>query len=228
MTSVFFVTLFLGFLHGVRHALEPDHMIAVSTIAAHSKSLRRSSLVGVYWGIGHTATLFVIGVILLLIKGQIPASWEVSLEIVVGVMLVYLGASSIYSHWKKPVHAVTHTHSMNEHNHFVDGKNAAHPEASTEISFLRSVFIGFVHGLAGSAAMVAATMATVSEVWQGSLYILIFGVGTIVGMLLFTTLLGVPFALSQHKLSLHHRLTQAAGWISVCFGFYYICEKAFL
>ena len=106
--------LALGFILGIKHAIEPDHVIAVSTIASKSKKIWHASLAGVFWGIGHTATLFIIGIILILMKGEIPEKWSMSLEFLVGIMLVYLGVTSILSLRKNKQHA----HS--ERRHFTD------------------------------------------------------------------------------------------------------------
>lgn len=200
----------LGFVLGIKHAIEPDHVIAVSTIASKSKKLLRSSLAGVYWGIGHTATLFIVGIILIFMKDEISEKWALSLEFLVGIMLVYLGITTFKSF--KNIHLHSHNYSgqyEHKHNH----KN---------ISYSKSLFIGFVHGLAGSGAMVLLTMSTVKSVWEGAIYILVFGLGTIVGMLFFTTIIGIPFVLSSKRQSINKKLTQFTGIISTVFGIYYM------
>ena len=101
--------LALGFILGIKHAVEPDHVIAVSTIASRSKKIWHASLAGVFWGIGHTATLFIVGITFILMKGEIPETWAMSLEFLVGIMLVYLGVTTILS--LKNVHV--HEHDMN-------------------------------------------------------------------------------------------------------------------
>ncbi len=97
MEITLFSVMTLGFLLGIRHAIEPDHVIAVSTIASQSKKLSHASLAGIYWGIGHTATLFIVGFILIIMKNDISVKWSLSLEFLVGIMLVYLGIASIFS-----------------------------------------------------------------------------------------------------------------------------------
>ena len=104
----FLSILALGFVLGIKHAIEPDHVIAVSTIASQSKKLLRSSLAGVFWGIGHTATLLIVGIILIFMKGEIPDKWAMSLEFLVGIMLVYLGVTTILS--LKNIHTHEHEH----------------------------------------------------------------------------------------------------------------------
>src|SRR3954471_20798996 len=97
MEITLLTVLALGFILGIKHAIEPDHVIAVSTIASQSKKLWHASLAGVFWGIGHTVTLFVVGIIIILMKGEIPEKWAMTLEFLVGVMLVYLGIKTIMS-----------------------------------------------------------------------------------------------------------------------------------
>jgi sulfite exporter TauE/SafE len=193
------VVLAFGFVLGIKHALEPDHVIAVSTIASQSKKIWKSSLAGVFWGIGHTLTLLVFGVFLILMKREIPETWAMSLEFLVGIMLVYLGFTTIFS-WKK----------IHQHDH------------SGRDTYLKSMFVGIVHGLAGSAAMVLLTMSTIDAPWEGAVYILIFGVGTCLGMLLFTTILSIPFVASSSSKKVNHSLIRFTGVISMAFGIYYM------
>ncbi|MFY0543358.1 sulfite exporter TauE/SafE family protein [Brevibacillus sp. H7] len=223
MEQSLLTVLFLGFLLGIKHAIEPDHVIAVSTIASQSKKLWRSTLAGIFWGIGHTATLLVMGLIMIVMKGEIPDVWAMSLEFLVGVMLVYLGVSSVLAFRKRKMHAHVHAHRETVHNHFHSHEfTSSHEHEHCDVSYLRSVLIGFIHGLAGSAAMVLLTMSTVSSVWESCLYILVFGAGTIIGMLLFTTAIGIPFVMSASNLTLNRLLTQVTGWVSTAFGLYYM------
>lgn len=214
-----FSILGIGFILGIKHAIEPDHVIAVSTIASQTKKLWRSSLAGVFWGLGHTATLFIIGVIIIIMKGEIPEKWAMSLEFLVGIMLVYLGITTIRSF--KNLHTQKHEHDGEVHKHLhVSSNDHQHPQKN--VSYFKSMFIGFVHGLAGSGAMVLLTMSTVNSALEGAVYILIFGAGTVIGMLFFTTLIGIPFVLSSKKLTLNKLLTQVTGGISTAFGIYYM------
>ncbi|MEC0090377.1 urease accessory protein UreH [Paenibacillus macquariensis subsp. defensor] len=195
----------IGFILGIKHAIEPDHVIAVSTIASQSKNLFRSTLAGVFWGIGHTATLFLVGLVLILTKNAISDTWASSLEFAVGIMLVYLGISSLLLIRKK-------------HEHKSPNLSVLRNKAS----YMKSLIIGMIHGLAGSAAMVLLTMSTVSTVWDGAIYILCFGLGTIAGMLFFTTILGIPFVLSANNMSVNLTLTSITGTVSIVFGLYYM------
>ncbi|MBA9025561.1 HoxN/HupN/NixA family nickel/cobalt transporter [Peribacillus huizhouensis] len=219
----FLSILALGFVLGIKHAIEPDHIIAVSTIASQSKKLLRSSLAGVFWGIGHTATLFIVGIILIFMKGEIPEEWAMSLEFLVGIMLVYLGVTTFLSF--KNIHIHEHEHNREEHKHVHSHEHSGqheHKHHQKKVSYLKSSLIGLVHGLAGSGAMVLLTMSTVQDVWEGAIYILIFGIGTVVGMLFFTTIIGIPFVFSAKKLSLNKTFTQITGVVSTVFGIYYM------
>lgn len=212
MDVSFLSILALGFVLGIKHAIEPDHVIAVSTIASQSKKLFRSSLAGVFWGIGHTATLFIVGIILLIMKGQITEKWAMSLEFLVGIMLVYLGISTITS--LKKIHVHQHEHDSETINQ--------HGNQQKNLSYIKSMVIGLVHGLAGSGAIVLLTMSTVESVLESAFYILIFGFGTVIGMLFFTTILGISFIFSAKRLRLNKNLTQITGVVSTVFGIYYM------
>lgn len=207
MTGSLLSILLLGFLLGIKHAIEPDHVIAVSTIASESKNLKRSIFAGVYWGIGHTATLFIVGMFLIVAKNTITDTVALSLEFIVGIMLVSLGLNSILAFMKHRHH---HPHS---HDISIGGKKSR--------THFKSFLIGLIHGLAGSAAMVLLTMSTVSTAWEGALYILIFGCGTVVGMLSFSTIIGIPFVLTSGK-QVNRYLNNLAGIISILFGIYYM------
>lgn len=213
----------LGFILGIKHAIEPDHVIAVSTIASQSKKLFRSSLAGVFWGIGHTATLFLIGIILIAMKGEIPEKWAMSLEFLVGIMLVYLGVTTILSFKNIHLHQHEYNSELHKHVHSHDHSGShLHNHQHKKVSYVKSMMIGFVHGLAGSGAMVLLTMSTVKTAWEGAIYILIFGVGTVAGMLIFTTIIGIPFVFSAKKINLNKTFTQVTGVISTAFGIYYM------
>lgn len=199
--SLFSILLF-GFVLGIKHAIEPDHVIAVTTIASKSKKLWQSTLAGVFWGIGHTLTLLIVGIILIVLKDEMSAKISMSLEFLVGIMLVYLGTMNIINFREKKQHA--HSHVVNKY------------------SYLKSAAIGLVHGLAGSAAMVLLTMTTVHSAWEAATYILFFGAGTILGMLCFTTVLGIPFVFSSGKFKVNRTLAVIAGGISFAFGIYYM------
>jgi len=191
----------IGFLLGLKHALEPDHIIAVSTIAGKQKSLFHSSLLGVFWGIGHTLTLLGVFLILAITKGSISEKWGMAFEMGVGVMLVYLGIVSLRTLKKK---------------------NIKRESKEGKPLFLKSMFIGQIHGLAGSAAMTLLVVSAVDSMKDAVLYIGIFGTGTILGMLLFTFVVSLPFVFAGKIQRVERVLTGIASIISICYGIYYI------
>ncbi|MEC0685774.1 sulfite exporter TauE/SafE family protein [Bacillus haynesii] len=203
MEGTLFSVLMLALILGIKHAIEPDHVIAVSTIASQSKKLWQASLAGIVWGIGHT-------------KGQISEKWSMSLEFLVGIMLVYLGVKTILSFKNSHVHTHQHKHL---HTHQSSGD---HKHRYKNVTYLRSTFIGLVHGLAGSGAMVLLTISTVKSIEEAAIYILIFGAGTVIGMLFFTTIIGIPFVLSKKRGAISGTLGMATGVISAVFGVYYM------
>lgn len=198
----FLSVLFIGFILGIKHSIEPDHIIAVTTGVTNSKKLISSTLTGVFWGIGHTITLLVFGVLIVLMKSEISEKWAMSLEFLVGIMLVILGVRSI----------LFFENRISDHN----------VHSQIRASYIRSVFIGFIHGLAGSAAMILLTMSVVSSIWECIIYISVFGVGTILGMLCFTTVIGIPFVFSNKNIRLNGAFTRLAGTVSLIFGIYYM------
>lgn len=217
----FLSILAIGFILGIKHALEPDHVIAVSTMVSNTKRLSSSSIIGVFWGIGHTITLFIVGMVFILMKKEIPSEMTLFLEFAVGVMLVYLGIRNYALAEKKHIHSHEHTHAGILHKNF-HRKNTQHKHINNRIPYLKSAFIGLVHGLSGSAAMVLLTMALVKDPWQAGTYIILFGLGTIIGMLLCTMVIGIPFALSNKKMSI--ALNRFASVVSSIYGIYYMYD----
>ncbi len=225
MDAALLSVLGLGLILGIKHAIEPDHVIAVSTIASQSKKLWQASLAGVFWGIGHTVTLFIVGVIVILMKGEIPEKWAMSLEFLVGIMLVFLGFKTIISFKNIHVHTHQHDREVDEHKHVHSHQNGGkhgHPHQHKKTTYLGSMFIGLVHGLAGSGAMILLTMSTVKSVGEAAIYIIVFGAGTVIGMLFFTTIIGIPFVLSKKRTSISGTLGILTGVISTIFGVYYM------
>ncbi|WP_129726503.1 MULTISPECIES: HoxN/HupN/NixA family nickel/cobalt transporter [Bacillaceae] len=205
MSGSFLSILALGFILGIKHATEPDHIIAVSTIASRTKKLSRSSMTGIFWGLGHSATLLVVGMIVIGLKQQISEQTAAFLEFFVGIMLVYLGVNGVRLSRKQKVHE----HGGTKHFH------------------AKSFAIGSIHGLAGSAAMVLLTLTRVNTTMEAFQFILIFGVGTIAGMLLFTTALGLPFIWAASRHSLQSSVAVMASALSLLYGLYYMYSIAF-
>ncbi|MGZ0085016.1 urease accessory protein UreH [Caldibacillus thermoamylovorans] len=196
------LTLLFGLLLGMKHATEPDHVVAVSTIASRTSKLSLSSLAGVFWGVGHTLTLLVVGMIVISLKQHIPETVATWMEMAVGVMIIVLAVASFRATRamgeQKPLH-IHHLH-------------------------MKSMLIGVVHGMAGSAGMVLLTLTTVETPWQAFAFIVIFGLGTVIGMMIFTTLLGLPFLFARPKQTLYRALVQVVSVISLVYGVYYLYE----
>jgi ABC-type nickel/cobalt efflux system permease component RcnA len=212
--------LAVGFLLGMEHALDADHVVAVSTMVSQHRSLRRASLVGIFWGLGHTATLILVGLAVILFKARIPERLALSMEFAVGVILVTLGASVVKGYLAGRVHAHVHEHSGEIHLHFhAHAASEGHDHEHPRPDYRRSLLVGMVHGLAGSAALMLLVLATIRSPAVGLLYILVFGGGSILGMLGISSLLGLPFILTAERFArLHQKIRIATGVASIAYG----------
>jgi len=216
-------TLALGLVLGLKHALDADHLVAVSTIVGREKSIWKSSLVGVVWGAGHTASLFVAAVAVILLRWTISARAAAGMEVAVGAMLVLLGLDLLRRVLRGEIAAHSHDPARGGHRH--TGVSPA-GGASSGIG-KRPFVIGLVHGLAGSAALMLFVLSTISNPWLGVLYVVVFGAGTIGGMLVMSTLLGLPLALAHRTVSgLAGKIQFLAGVGSVGFGIFYAWHTA--
>ncbi len=218
--------LFFGFLLGVKHALDADHIVAVTTIVSRSSSLLRSTLVGLSWGIGHTFTLFAAGFVVLVFKLTIPDRLALSMEFVVGALLVLLGVPLVKQLLASRSHVHLHAHEDKRHLH-------SHSHDDTPVHdhrhIKRPLLMGMVHGLAGSGALTMLVLGTMSSVAQGLVFLLVFGVGSILGMVLFSGLIGLPFKFTARRSRrLNLRIRGVAGLISVALGCVIMWQVAFV
>ncbi len=220
----------LGLLFGLKHATEVDHVLAVSTIASQQRNVLRSALVGALWGAGHTASLLIVGVIVLCLRIAIPESVSRWLELGVALMIIGLGTAALWRALRNrsDVHVHEHSHEgvshVHIHFHESETRHKAERKHSHAVSAvgIKPVLIGMMHGLAGSGALTLLVLTQISSIWMGFLYLVVFGLGSIVGMLLMSGLIGLPFALTSRSLSsLHHRMQMAAAVVSIVFGFWY-------
>lgn len=218
--------LVLGFVLGLRHATEADHLAAVSTIVSEKKNLFTASVVGGLWGIGHTISLFAVGLLVILLKLQISETVENRLEAVVGVMLVLLGLNAFRKLFQaEKVHFHTHEHGGHAHTH-VHTHNVESKEESHHRFSPRSLVVGMVHGLAGSAALMLMVVPTISSPLLAMVYILIFGIGSIGGMMLMSLLIGLPFHFTAGRFAkLNSIIRFCAGIFSVGLGVSIIYER---
>jgi len=222
----------LGFLLGLKHATEADHLAAVSTIAAERKSLWSSALVGGLWGLGHTISLVTAGVLVLVLNFEISERTETVLELGVGIMLTLLGLNvlkKIIKGGRLHLHAHQHAEHVHVHPHIHEADAARAPHTHHGLSLSpRALIVGMIHGMAGSAALMLLVIPTIGSKAVGMLYIVIFGIGSIGGMMIMSLLVGLPFTLTALKFDRFNRLLQgAAGMVSIGLGLWIIYERGF-
>lgn len=227
--------LAVGLLFGLKHATEVDHVVAVSTIASQQRNVLRSALVGALWGAGHTASLLVVGVVVLVLRIAIPESVSNWLEFGVALMIIGLGTVALWRLLRKRTELHVHEHShdglshVHIHFHESDTRHEVKQKHSHAVSAIgvKPILIGMMHGLAGSGALTLLVLAQINSTWVGLLYLAIFGVGSIAGMLLMSGLIGLPFALTARNLSsVHNRMQMAAAVVSIVFGLWYAYETS--
>jgi high-affinity nickel-transport protein len=245
--------LALGFVLGMRHATDPDHVIAVTTIVARQRKAGSAALIGGLWGLGHTLTIVLVGSGIILFRWVISPRLGLSMEFAVALMLIVLGilnltgvvgditetpASSEVDQGtgNRMHHAHHHAHGDYVHKHQHTHEPEAHPHAveQTPVAWLdrqlgalgvyqsvRPIVVGIIHGLAGSAAVALLVLATISDPRWSMLYLLVFGLGTIAGMMLTTAVIAVPFQYtSASSVRWNRRLRVASGLLSLGFGLF--------
>lgn len=229
-----FAVLGLGLAFGFKHATEVDHVVAVSTIVSEHRSVFKSALVGGLWGAGHTISLVIVGVLVLVFRVAIPTPVARWLEFGVALMIIMLGALALLRVLRKraEVHLHRHSHDGQSHVHIHfhenktrhEGIDAPHSHAISQIGF-KPLLVGAIHGLAGSAALTLLVMTQIHSVSLGLLYLGVFGLGSTLGMLLMSGLIGLPFALSARRISsLNYGMQTIAGTLSIAFGLWYAYE----
>lgn len=224
----------LGLVFGLKHATEADHVVAVSTIVSEHRQLRRAAMVGALWGVGHTISLVAVGLVVLTLRIAISDAVAGWLEFAVALMIIGLGVGAVLRglRGRQSVHVHRHGHDGVEHAHIhfhEDGESHEHGATRHAVSRLgfKPLVVGAVHGLAGSAALTLLVLAQISEPWLGLLYLSIFGLGSIAGMLVMSGLIGLPFALSSTAMNRkHHALQIAAGVLSILFGCWYAVQSS--
>ena len=260
----------LGFVLGMRHATDPDHVIAVSTIVSRQRNIRQAGVIGALWGIGHTITIFCVGAAIILFNVVIPPRIGLTMELAVGLMLILLGILNLTGVMQRVTHRYTPQHShaqpdpaqsghdgvVHSHLHRHDGIAHEHihghsPETHLHLDpdleaggkprgffqsllrklglyqFLRPLAVGLVHGLAGSAAVALLVLAEIRDPRWAIAYLLIFGVGTIAGMMLITMMIGAPFAYTRKRFAPFNRgLGVASGLLSLGFGLFITLQIA--
>jgi ABC-type nickel/cobalt efflux system permease component RcnA len=243
----------LGFFLGMRHATDADHLIAVGTMVTQQRTLRGGLLIGAVWGLGHTLTIVVVGGVIILFRVVIPPTLGLTMEMTVALMLVALGVwnlTGVMRHLRQSaaegaefhahphrhgdyVHSHGHGHGVNDHGHGEDQT----PQAWLDRRFgavglyqmLRPLVVGVVHGLAGSAAVALLVLATIGDARGAIAYLLLFGAGTMVGMLLITATIAGPLAYAVRRSArMQRHLRVASGLLSVGVGLFLIYEIGFV
>ena len=247
----------LGFLLGMRHATDPDHVIAVATIVSRQRTAWGAALIGSLWGVGHTVTIVLVGGAIILFGVMIPPRIGLAMEFSVALMLILLGTLSLTGVMQRLTdmftsghgldaggHAHPHSHDdyVHSHSHGHGPAPHGHGEGDTPLSrldhrfgrlglyhALRPLIVGLVHGLAGSAAVALLVLATIRDPRWAVAYLALFGVGTIAGMMLITAAIGVPFAYTARRsVTIHRYLGAASGLLSLAFGLFLAYQVGFV
>jgi high-affinity nickel-transport protein len=246
----------VGFFLGMRHATDPDHVIAVTTIVARQRQLTRAALTGVFWGVGHTLTIFVVGALIILFNVVIPTRLGLSMEFSVALMLIVLGIMNVVVFMRSArsiatdvdldsgvLHAHPHAHGDYVHSHVHSHAPEAHPHRHdhTGLALLDRLFgklalyrpvrpfvIGVVHGLAGSAAVALLVLAAIPNPRWAVVYLLVFGAGTVGGMMLITMSIASAFSfVEKGRQKFSHRLGLISGLLSLAFGILLVYQIGF-
>jgi hypothetical protein len=220
-----FAILGLGFLLGMQHALEADHIAAVSSIAARRTEVGDIVRHGLTWGLGHTLTLFAFAGAAILLGHAIPERLAQPMETAVGIMLVGLGAHVLWRLWRDRVHFHSHGHGdgtvhIHAHSHF--NESVPHARAVHEHAHgfrWRTLLVGLMHGMAGSAALLLLTVSKASSPAVGLGYVALFGIGSMIGMGALSSVIAVPLAVSARWLTwANSGLQGAVGIVTIAIG----------
>jgi len=216
-----FSILLLGLLIGMQHALEADHVAAVASIAARQSSLRRIVAHGAVWGLGHTVTLMLFAGAAILLGVGIGAELAGWLEAAVGVTLILLGGHLLYRLWRDRIHFHSHRHEgglvhFHAHSHRGEAgeepgephRDRAHDHAHPRGLPVRTLLVGMMHGMAGSAALLILTASTVADPWLAVAYVAVFGLGSIAGMAALSAVIALPLGYTARALTWANRSIQ--------------------
>jgi high-affinity nickel-transport protein len=243
----------LGFLLGMRHATDADHVIAISTIVTRQQALRGGIVIGALWGVGHTLTIVVVGGAIILFRIVIPPELGLTMEMTVALMLVVLGLWNLTAlvqrvrdqiGTKAEQHTHPHPHGDYVHSHRHGHGPLAHGHRDDETpqawldrrlaglgfyQMVRPLVVGLLHGLAGSAAVALLVLAAIGDPYWAGAYLLLFGIGTIVGMMLITLLVAAPLTYASRRLAhVQQHLRVASGVLSLAFGLFLVYQIGFV
>ena len=240
MTQLFAIAG-LGFLLGMRHATDADHVIAVTTILSRSRRFVHSTIIGAIWGLGHTITVLVVGLLIIGFNVVIPPPVGLAMEFAVAIMLVLLGLLNLTGVMSRiterltppaPLHGHEHAHlhahqtgdELHPHGHAHLHGHGSDPGLLATFGWYqlaRPLVVGLVHGLAGSAAIALLVLAGISDPGTALIYLVIFCAGVAAGMAILTTVIGFPFLVSRTRSDRINRwLTVGSGVLSLAFGIY--------
>ena len=245
--------LILGFLLGMRHATDPDHVVAITTIVTKQQGVARAGTIGVLWGLGHTFTIFVVGTMIILFQVPIPPRVGLSMELTVAAMLILLGILNLTGtlRWLQekftPNSRVPTAAGLRKDadpggtqccdSAARDQRDGLKPKFRLRrmlqslglYNALRPLAIGIVHGLAGSAAVALLVMTTIRDPWWAITYLVLFGIGTIAGMMIITSVIAMPFAFTVGRFSGWNRgMAVASGLLSLGFGLFLSYQIGFV
>lgn len=218
LTMTLLSILVFGFFFGMRHATDADHVIAVSTIVSRQNNIRHAAMTGIFWGIGHSITLLVVGGAIILFGIVIPERLGLSLEFCVALMLILLGAFNLRVAVRTLPNANAGNRDVEPHRHWEPGRGRA----------LRSAMVGITHGLAGSAAVALLVLPLVPDPFWGMMYLAVYSVGTIIGMMIITATIAVPVSYAGRFGFFHRHLGTVAGLISLSFGLSLVYQIGFV
>jgi ABC-type nickel/cobalt efflux system permease component RcnA len=232
-----------GFALGMRHATDADHVFALTTIVSSERRIGVAARIGLTWGLGHTLTVFVVGIAIIFFKLAIPPRVGLSMEMGVAIMLILLGVSAAAKGFRSlraqpttstpPLTVHSHSHAHDGHTHFHPHVHVAgealsdhrdHRLTTGRMSSVRHPLgrafgVGMMHGLAGSAAVAVLVLSAIPKPEWAALYLVIFGAGTVVGMMLITTAIALPFALAAGAMArLNRAFAIGSGLLSFGFG----------
>jgi high-affinity nickel-transport protein len=229
-----------GFLLGMRHATDADHVIAVTTILNRSRRFMHGTVIGAIWGLGHTVTVLVVGILIIAFNVVIPPPVGLAMEFAVAIMLILLGVLNLSGAMRSiterftppaPLHGHDHAHLHAHGDAELHGHEHAHLHGHGRdpgllatfgwFQLARPLVVGLVHGLAGSAAVALLVLATIQDTSQAIVYLLIFCAGVAAGMAILTTVIGLPFLVSRSRSERINRwLTIGSGVLSLGFGIF--------
>jgi len=207
----------LGLLVGLRHAFEPDHLTAVSTLVADAAGARRGALLGVIWGLGHTASLVLVGALLLATGAALPARAAAAFELAVALMLVVLGARALWLAARAGRHGTPSRHRHGAAWHAHAGPDE-HLHVAGRIFALRPLIVGLVHGLAGSGALTALAFAELPDLPSRIVYIVLFGLGSVLGMAVASGAVGASLRRAAPTTHRRRAFAVASGALSIALG----------